>query len=176
MNTTLLIPSDDLKKYGLVSDNVDVSYINPCILQCQDVDLQQLIGTKLYKRLLTEIESREADPENYVIPEAYSILLSDYVEPYLMQKTQSIMCIAGYAQIRNNGMSIPTGEHDDKASLNESIYLKNYFESTARFYSERLIKYLKANCSLYPEFHDYDSCADMRPTDTSNYRVGIVLD
>ena len=56
MNTTLLIPSDDLKKYGLITSNVDVSYINPCIISAQDIDLQQLIGTKLYKRLLSEIE------------------------------------------------------------------------------------------------------------------------
>jgi hypothetical protein len=76
MNTTLLIPSDDLKKYGLITDNVDVSYINPCIIQAQDIDLQQLIGTRLYKRLLSEVEQRETE-ENYIIPEPYSILLSE---------------------------------------------------------------------------------------------------
>lgn len=174
MNTTLLIPSDDLKKYGLITDNVDVSYINPCIIQAQDIDLQQLIGTRLYKRLLEEVEQRETE-ENYTIPEPYSILISEYIEPYLMQMVQSIMCITGFAQIRNNGMSVPTGEHDDKASLSECQYLKNYFEGKAKFYSERIITYLKANSNLYPEFCGCDTCADLKPHDTSTYQCGIVL-
>ena len=175
MNNILLVPPDDLKKYGLITSNVDVYYINPCIISAQDIDLQQLIGTKLYKRLLSEIENREADPENYVIPEDYQTLLTDFIEPYLLQMVQSIMCVSEYAQFRNNGMSIPTGEYDMKASLSECQYLKNYFEGKAKFYSERIIKYLKANTNLYPEFCSYDCCSDLKPNDTSTFQCGIVL-
>ena len=51
MNNILLISEDLLESETIVNDNINSQSITPSILIAQEIGLQQVIGTKLYKKI-----------------------------------------------------------------------------------------------------------------------------
>jgi hypothetical protein len=53
----LLITKEDLFKYTQLSGNFDVDKITPFIKIAQDIQVQELCGTVLYRRLLDDVQT-----------------------------------------------------------------------------------------------------------------------
>ena len=49
--TPLFVSAETIKKYGIIEDNVDVKLINSTTLMVQDIQLQQILGSSLYKEI-----------------------------------------------------------------------------------------------------------------------------
>jgi len=57
MTNTFIISEAKIRQFTTLNDNVDTSLIKNGIRVAQDVHLQRIIGTKLYKSLLSQIDA-----------------------------------------------------------------------------------------------------------------------
>ena len=65
MTDTLLISWTKVKQYTDINDSVDPDLIKNNIRTAQDIQLQRVIGTLLYQKLLTLVETNTmSDSEN----------------------------------------------------------------------------------------------------------------
>ena len=73
----LLITKEDIFKYTQLSGNFDVDKITPFIKIAQDIQVQELCGTVLYRRLLDDVQSS-------TLAGYYLLLVSHYLQPLLI--------------------------------------------------------------------------------------------
>lgn len=143
-----LINAYDLKKKSFIQGNVEDSILVPLIRVVQDTMIEPIIGTLLFNRLLEGIEadnlnSDESDlMENYVIP---CIAMGCNIEA-VMQTT---------FQIRNKTTGVNNDETIKGASLSEVARVEDNYRSKFEFYRLKLIKHLKFNSNLFPEYMQY---------------------
>lgn len=170
MDSVYLIGETDLKQYTAINDNVDACYINPAIMKAQDIGLQPLIGTALYKRLLQMVNDGTIAAEGN---EHYKELLDVYVTPYLRERTAVELVWNLFAKLRNAGVVTSNDQQTQQMSIGDCEYLRKKYDYDATFYANRMSDYLRANCSNFPE---YTACAcDQLPANKKAYNTGIVL-
>ena len=171
MDNIYLIGEDDLKQYTAINDNVDACYINPAIIKAQDIGLQPLIGTALYKRLLQMVNDGTIAGEGN---EYYKELLDVYATPYLRERTAVELVWNLFAKLRNAGVVTSNDQQTQQMSIGDCEYLRKKYDYDADFYGGRLTDYLKANTNIYPEYMKRESCADIK-ADADAYKTNIVL-
>lgn len=176
MSIVLLISETALKQYTVINDNVDACYITPAIKKAQDMGLQPLIGTALYKKLcdlVTPIGNPPTMPIDNPANAAYKILLDDYVRTYLQDRTAVELVWNLFAKIRNNGIVTSNDQQTQQMSIGDCEYLRKKLDYDATFYANRMTQYLCANAALFPEYGQRE-CADM-PANRKAYDTSIVL-
>lgn len=167
---TLLISETTLKKQTAINSNVNAEYIVPSIRKAQDIGLQPLIGTVLFKKLCALVEDGIGDTANA----AYKLLLDDYITPYLCNKVMAELQIVLFAKIRNEGVVTSQDQQTQQLSMSECEYVRKKYEYDADFYGNRLTDYLHANSSTYPEYCQRESVADL-PHNPQAFKTHIVL-
>ncbi|MBQ2174993.1 MAG: hypothetical protein II453_08005, partial [Alphaproteobacteria bacterium] len=81
MKTIYLISTQMFKENLSVNDNVADYLINSAIRDAQTINLQQVCGTVLYRKILGLVENGTiADPSN----EDYKLLLDEYIQPMVL--------------------------------------------------------------------------------------------
>lgn len=170
MNTVLLISETTLKRYTVVNENVDAAYITPAIIKSQDIGLQPLIGSVLYKKLCDLMPTDISSTANA----AYKTLVDDYVTPYLLNKVTAELQWSLFAKLRNNGIVTSQDQQTQQVSISDCEYLRKKYEYDADFYGKRMTDYLKANSTDYPEYLQRDTCADIK-ADAEAYKTCITL-
>ena len=163
----ILLSEKTLKEDSLINDNVESSYIIPAIQIAQEQGLQQIIGTQLYNKICDLVNRNEVDDN-------YRILLDDYITTYLEYKVMAEIQIPLSYKFRNLGFNQTTDERTYAQSLRDTQYLIEFYDNKAKFYSNRLFDYLKANHKLFPDFMKKDSCDDLEANKMS-YKTNIVL-
>ena len=171
MNTIHLISEITLKKYSLISDNVDSTYIAPAVVKAQDMGLQPLIGTNLLVKIYNLVDTEAITMQTNAW---YKTLLDDYIAPYLCQKVMADIQIPLFAKIRNAGITQSQDQQTTQLSIQEVEYIKNKYENDATFYANRMTDYLKANSIHYPEYRTIRDSADMNADDKA-FNTHIVL-
>ena len=165
----MLISEKTLKSNGVINNNVDNMYIFPAIEYSQDAGLQPLLGTKLYKKMLSLV----ADGSITGATE-YKILLDEYITPYLLNKVTAEIQLPLSYKLRNQGVVQNTSENTYQTGLKDTQYLIQYYTNKADFYGSRMSDYLKANKNKFPEYCTVDSCADLH-SNSGAYNTGIYL-
>lgn len=172
MSTTILLLSEnDLKEMTTVNKNVDAAYIKPSALYAQDIGLQSIIGTQLYKKLLTLVDTGDITASENA---AYKTLLDEYVFDYLKEQTIVELNWALLAKIRNNGIVTSQDQQTMQMDMSNCELLRKRHENHATFYSTRMTDYLRANANDYPEWCKRETVADM-PSNKEGYKTNITL-
>ena len=78
-------------------------------------------------------------------------------------------------QFYNKGLIRKTGENQESPSMQDMIDVANRYKSRAEFYKQRLIKYLKQNNALYPNYLNFGSGIDSIKPDNEGYTVSMWL-
>lgn len=153
MNTILISP-DDIKASTNINYNVDDNFISYTIRRVQDIYLQEIIGTKLYVKLLElaynsakNLENNFSDPEN----EPYYILLVNYIDPYLAAKVNSDIALTISYKYRNKGVVTTSDTNVNNISISDNFKLMKYYDTAVEKYGTTLTHYLNANLDLFPE-------------------------
>jgi len=161
-----------LKERTPINFNVEPQLVTMAIRTSQDIHIQTATGTSLYKKLkaLIEDDSIEA-AEN----EKYKTLLDDYIEDSLIQwaLVESLKFIR--MKIMNKSVSSENSDNSTPVDATELRILSQSIKNNAEWYSQRLIDFLKANESDYPEYSDNDDCDEIKPVN-SEYFTGIELE
>lgn len=167
MTDILLISEDFVKTNSGLNDNVFGSYLTPAIRDAQDMRLQSVIGTNLYKSILDQIDTDTLQPQ-------YKTLLDDYIQVFLMYQTISDLVPIIGVKLTNLGVVVSNDEHLTNLTQGERDLVQNYYLERADFYCRRLQEYLLANRDKYPELKDCD-CDSMRANLYSSASTGLFL-
>jgi hypothetical protein len=157
---TLLVSQTYLREQSLISDNVDFKLLTPIIRIVQTIDIQQLLGTNLYDKILTDVEATSLTGN-------YKTLVDDYVLPAMVYY---IMARAPYSlQYRyvNRGVVKKTGT--DSAPISETEFAKviDEYKNIAQAYGEMMVKYIRYNTNLFPEYSTNNGINEMSPNKTA---------
>ena len=147
MATTLFINRTDLIRNSIMDGNVDTDKFIQFIKIAQEIDVQQIMGTKMYDGLTTAIPNIDL-PANA----RWKTVLDDYIAPMLIWYAQSnYMPFAAY-QIKNGGVFKHTSENAQSVDKNEIDFLVEKARTNAEWYSRRFIDFMSFNQTTYPEY------------------------
>ena len=114
----LFISQDYLKENSVINDNADFDLIYPTIIMCQDVYLQQAIGTPLYEDLKLAVINYNASPST-TIPTNYSNLITYKIQKMLLWYVQMEALPLLKFRFENKGIMVKSGQ--DSTPINIPI-------------------------------------------------------
>lgn len=135
-----IITISDIQQYRPITPNVAGGRIEPFIRETQEIDLRNLLGAKLYDKVVEDIS-----PLNY--PE-----LDEYIKPILSYRTYARLIQHNRITITSNGVVNKTVEGSVQASTADVSAQVGMAREVAVNYENRLIEYLNCNASEYPEW------------------------
>ena len=163
----LLINEDVLKKYTPLTDAVDPNLIRPCIYVAQDMYLQNFLGTNLTNKI-------KDDVANGTLSGNYEILLNEYILKLLIWWTMVELYPSLLYKHDNGNLVSRQSEDTTPVTKGEMESLKEKARENARFYTKRMVDYLRFNTTLFPEYTnntDNNIFPDMNPYGKSNFLV-----
>lgn len=163
----LLINEDVLKKYTPLTDAVDPNLIRPCIYVAQDMYLQNFLGTNLTNKI-------KDDVANGTLSGNYEILLNEYVLKLLIWWTMVELYPSLLYKHDNGNLVSRQSEDTTPVTKGEMESLKEKARENARFYTKRMVDYLRFNTTLFPEYTnntDNNIFPDMNPYGKSNFLI-----
>lgn len=148
MTKILLISEDTLKTHSILNDNIFGKSLTPTIITTQDVDLQRVLGSCLYKEILAMVEDGRIRNTDFSI---YKTLLDDYITNYLIYQTLANLIPVISTKISNMGLVTTSDENITNASQSERDIIVSQYQKYADAYCEMLQKYLKENRGMFKE-------------------------
>ena len=167
MAKALFITTEDIKRYSVLSGNVDPDKFIYMVEISQDTEVQNYLGTKLLEKLQDLILAGTIGlPANA----AYKTLLETYVKP--MTIYWALVCYMPFAAytVANGGVYKHTSESSETVSKDEVDYLVEKYRDIAQFYTNNFIDFMVYNQATYPEYNS-NTNDDIYP-DTANADFG----
>jgi hypothetical protein len=164
----LFITEKQLKDASLINENVSMVKLRPTVIMCQEMHIQPIIGSDLYKELQTQIIGNSLTPEN-------EDLLSDYIQPCLQMYVQMEFPMAFGFQLRNKNVERGSDQNSSMASVSELQRLIDYYRGKAEWYAERTTRFILANITDYPAYQSPSGQIDTILPNARNYTAGLVL-
>jgi hypothetical protein len=164
----LFISEQTLKDRSLLQDNIDPKLIKPTIKHCQDMYLEPILGTGLYKELQTQITSS-------TITDLNRNLLDYYITDCLCWYVASEMVISLGFKFTNKNLLKKTSENSDVPSLSDLFDIESRFKSKAEWYAQRITNYLIENITLFPLYNNAGSGVDIIQPNGSSFSTGLYL-
>ena len=167
MAKALFITTKDIKRYSVLSGNVDPDKFIYMVEIAQDTEVQNYLGTKLLEKIQALIIAGSInDPANA----AYKTLLETYVKP--MTIYWALVCYMPFAAytVANGGVYKHTSESSVTVDKDEVDYLVEKYRDIAQFYTNNFIDFMVYNQNTYPEYNA--NTQDDTYPDTSNADFG----
>lgn len=167
VNNILLTSATNLKKEGLIDDNVSPDLVMSSIKVAQTQHLQPLIGTRLYYKILDLVEKEAyCEPNN----KKYAELLDVYIVDYLNYMTLYELQIPLTYKMRNIGTYTAVNTEGKSVSpIKELTFIRNFYADRGQFYGQRIVDFILAN--KFTEYSD-NKPGDMKAT-LKPYNTGL---
>ena len=165
---TLFISVQSIKDRTGLHANVDEKLVLPEIKTAQDMYIFPALGSALYNELQTAVDSN-------TYTNLQTTLLDDYIVDTLIYFVMSELPQGLSFQFYNKGLLRKSGENQENPSMQDMIDVANRYKARAEFYKQRLIKYLKQNNALYPNYLNFGSGIDSIKPDNEGYTVSMYL-
>ena len=160
MSKALFITNEDLKRFSLLSGNVDDDKIIQYISIAQDVYIQQYLGSKLFNKISDGIITG-----HLVSP--YLELLEDYIKPMTIHwALVELLPFIAYT-VSNKGVFKHSSENSETVSKEEVDFLVNKHRDLAQNFTRRFIDYMCYHTNEFPEYVA-NVKNDIRPSHSSN--------
>ena len=124
-------------------DRADIEWIIP---MSQDMHIERLTGTALYSKLKTDAISG-------TLAGSYKTLMDDYICPALVHYVVSDAIAFNQIKFTSKGLVVKSSDNSDPAGEEAIVRYQNQLNSFAEYYGERLLAYLCANSSSFPEYN-----------------------
>jgi hypothetical protein len=163
----LFVNPDYMKRLTQLNGGVEDAVMVPAIILAQDKYLQQYLGTDLLNKL-------KADVSAGTVTGDYATLLDSYVRKSTVWWSMVEMLPNLYVKLDNGGLVIRTAENTaaiSEADLHREV---ENARQNAQFYTSRLVEYLCANQSSFPEYTSNTS-PDMFPESQVYYQNGMTI-
>lgn len=151
MTNILFISEDFIKTNSGLNDNLFGKSLLPAIREAQDIYLQQIIGSTLYKKLLDLVdEGTIGDAENAL----YKELLDNYVRSYMLYQTIVQVIPVTNVKLSNYGTTLSDDQYLVNLSQGDAELIEKHYSIIADFYARRLQEFILENCNGL----DVDAC------------------
>jgi len=169
MTTTFILSEAKLRQFTDLNDSVDTSLLKNAVREAQDIMLQRIIGTPLYKSILNKIDTS-------TLTGVYLTLVNDYIQDYLLYAAYYEALEAIYIRPRNNGLLTPTGG-ENSIETDRSLFnvKRQNVLNKMEFYADKLSAYLAEEQNQYPELNESNKLYEQWPDYGSQYRSPIVF-
>lgn len=147
MKDILFTNADFIRSVTIVSDNLQDKYILSSIREAQDIEFQQVIGTRLYNRLKMMVEDESILFDFNV---HYRELL-DKAQYFIAYQTLANLTVNSTFKINNVGLNTISDENVSTPSLTDTFKLAKYYVDKADHYKMMLQNWLLKNKSYFPE-------------------------
>jgi hypothetical protein len=166
MKTTLFVSRNDIIKRSNLGGGIDPDRLVPSIYVAQQKYVLPTLGTVLYNKLQSDIESGS-------IANQYKTLLEDYVTDTLVQYTVVEYLPFSIYHIGQAGVLAYQNENMIKPDKRDVDFLLQKSLQSAQYFNERLTDYLIANNPDFPEYWQVTGKSDMiYPDKQGKYNVG----
>lgn len=166
---TLFISVQGIKDRTGLHANVDEKLVLPEIKTAQDMYILPTLGSTLYNRLQAGITANNLNANEV-------ILLNNYIADCLIYYVMSELPMGLSYQFYNKGLLRKSGDNTENPSMQDMIDVANRYRTRAEFYKQRVIKYLRQNNTLYPEYLNFTSGIDTIVPDLEGYTTSLYLD
>lgn len=166
---TLFISVQGIKDRTGLHANVDEKLVLPEIKTAQDMYILPTLGSTLYNRLQAGITANNLNANEV-------ILLNNYLADCLIYYVMSELPMGLSYQFYNKGLLRKSGDNTENPSMQDMIDVANRYRTRAEFYKQRMIKYLRQNNTLYPEYLNFTSGIDTIVPDLEGYTTSLYLD
>lgn len=166
MSRVKMISTEYLKKNSALDNNIDDDILNPYIYKAQEIHIHPILGTALYDKLKSDIQSSS-------VSGIYKTMLDNYVMPCLLEYAvyESLPFIS--LKLTNKSVSKRDSEYSQSAELSEVKWLRSTVLDMAEFQAQRLTNYLRENISLISEYQNPGSSIGSIRPNSSSYFGGI---
>lgn len=164
----LFISVQSIKDRTGLHSNVDEKLVLPEIKTAQDMYILPALGTALYNRLETGVDSNNLTANEL-------ILINDYLVDCLIYYVMAELPMGLSYQFYNKGLLRKQGDNTENPSMQDMIDVANRYRARAEFYKERMIKYLRQNQQLYFEYLNFGSGIDTIRPQFNGYSSSIWL-
>jgi hypothetical protein len=166
---TLFISVQSIKDRTGLHANVDEKLVLPEIKTAQDMYILPALGSTLYNKLQSAINGSTLNSDE-------TLLLNNYVTDCLIYYVMSELPMGLSYQFYNKGLLRKSGDNTENPSMQDMIDVANRYRTRAEFYKQRLIKYLRQNNTLYPEYLNFTSGIDTIIPDLEGYTTSLYLE
>ena len=167
MKKILLISEDYIKTNSGLNDNVWGKYIAPTIITTQDIDLQRVLGSSLYREILSMVKDGRIRNSDFSI---YKTLLDDYISNFLLYQTLTNLIPVISTKITNMGVVTSSDEHITNLTQVERDIVIGQYQKYADAYCKMLQDFLKENRT---QFKELDCCGEAELN--SSATIGLFL-
>lgn len=166
MATALFITRTNLIRNSILDGNLDTDKFIQFVKIAQEIDVQNLLGSKLYDKISADIIAG-------TLTGNYLTLVNEYVQPILIWFAQVNYIPFSAYTISKGGVYKHLAENSQSVDKTEVDYLVAKAREYANYYSTRMVDYLCFNNELFPEYTS-NTDEDVDP-DTDTTFKGWVL-
>jgi hypothetical protein len=164
--TTLFVSRNDIIKRSNLGGNIDPDRIVPSIYTAQQKYILPTLGTVLYNKLQSDIESGS-------LTNQYKTLVEDYITDTLVHYVVVEYLPFSIYHIGQGGVLAYQNENMVKPDKRDVDFLLQKSLQSAQYFNERLTDYLIANNPDFPEYWQVTGKSDnIYPDKSRKYNVG----
>lgn len=164
----LFISEETFKERTGASNTIDGKQIFPMVKVAGDMYIQPVLGSTLYKRLQNGVVNSNLNPYEVT-------LIDDYITDALIWYTMSMLPMSMGYQLFSKGFLQKTTDDSNAPSRADLELIEQKYKSMAEFYSNRMVKYLQENYTLYYEYLNYGMGLDVIFPEKKVYTSPIYL-
>lgn len=168
MRSIYIISTSVLKNNSAINNNVDDTLLLNAIMEAQDIELQQILGSRLYNRILDDIDNNELAGD-------YKMLVDEYCQKVVVYYATARAIPYVHYKIVNKGVNNQNSDNSTPTLFNEMNFLMKKVQNDAEFFAQRLSDFLRNNKDLFPEYAECQCNEDIKPK-RNQYRCGLVLE
>lgn len=147
MTYSVFITTKYIKDNSPTLDYVNDDELRTVIRPAQDVHIERILGTRLYRRLQNRIEANTLNSDDRE-------LLIQYIQPALMYWTIYEWLLLGHYKLTNKSVTKQASDNSTAAELSEVRALKSSIMDWAEYYNQRITNYLWDNVNTFPEYRE----------------------
>lgn len=163
----LFVNPDYLKRITQLNGGVEDATMIPSVIVSQDKYIQQFLGTDLFEKL-------KADVRTGSVAGDYATLLDEYVRKATAWWTMVELLPNLHVKVDNGGLVIRTAENTTGITGSDLHREVENARQNAQFYTTRMVEYLCANMSSFPEYTS-NTHPDMYPESAVYYQNGMTI-
>jgi hypothetical protein len=161
--TPQFISIEVIKDQSVINENVDSKLLQPTLIMVQDIYLKQVIGKDLYAELITQVNAESVSALN-------TTLLTDYIQPYLINKVVSELVIDVNYKIKNKALMVGSSDNGQPLDTSGMSIIQTKYRNIAENYRVNLVDYLLDNYTDYPLFKCVKNYSEIPNINVNNAR------